>query len=176
MAVDLVRVGEKLIDKEKIYKTIDRILELRCAGESQQEVGLRLGIDRTFISRLETIGEVRKGRRIALVAFPVGNKEEVMEAARRVGIDYALVLTDKERWDFVRDRSGIELFNEVMQIILKLRQYDTVIFAGSDFRVKLAESILGNRVVSLTLGQTPIKGDRYIDPHKLEQVVQELRA
>lgn len=173
--MDLVRVGEKLIDKERIYRIVDRILELRCAGESQQEVGDHLGIDRTFISRLETLGEVRRGKRIALVAFPVENKQELMEAAKRAGIEYVLLFTDEERWAFVKNRSGIELFNEVMQIIIKLGQFDAVIFAGSDFRVKLAETILGNKVIGITLGHSPIKGDRRIDPAKLEEIVDQLK-
>ena len=73
----LLRVGEKIIDRDKIYKAVDDILEMRSRGLSQQEIANRIGLDRTAISRLETLGEVRKGGRIALVGFPIKNCEEI---------------------------------------------------------------------------------------------------
>ncbi|NPV51935.1 MAG: transcriptional regulator [Firmicutes bacterium] len=174
--MDFVRIGEKLIDKERIYKVIDRILEMRCRGGSQQEVADKLGIDRTFISRLETLGEVRKGGRIALVGFPILNKAELEALAREEGVDYVLILTDEERWAFVKNRSGIDLFNEVMALIMKLKHYDSVIFLGSDLRVGLAESILGDRVIPIILGTSPMKEDKYVDPGQIRGIIRELRG
>ena len=48
----------------------------------------RLGVDRTLVCRLESLGEIRKGRRLAVVGFPVLNKEEVRQALEREGVDF----------------------------------------------------------------------------------------
>lgn len=55
----LLRIGDKLINRNKIDRVVDRILHLRTQGLSQQEVAAQVGIDRSVISRLEHMGEVR---------------------------------------------------------------------------------------------------------------------
>ena len=55
------RIGDKLLNRTKLDRIIDRIFELRMSGASQQEVAQRIGCDRTFVSRLEGLAEVRKG-------------------------------------------------------------------------------------------------------------------
>ncbi|HHY92638.1 MAG TPA: transcriptional regulator, partial [Firmicutes bacterium] len=139
--MELTRIGDKVIDRGRLYRVIDRILDLRAAGLSQQEVAQREGTERSFVSRLEALGEVYRGVRIALVGFPIGNKEELLALARAEGVEYTLVMTDAERWQFVRDKSGSELLNEVMQIIAALRGYDVVVFLGSDMRVRVVEAL-----------------------------------
>ena len=166
-----MRIGEKLLDRQRLLKTVEKIVELRGSGLSQQEVADRVGIDRAFVSRLESLGEVRKGARIALVGFPVGNKEELREVAREEGIDFVFLLTDEERWAYLRERSGQEVFNEVMKIITGLKTYDAIIFIGSDMRCGLVESILGERVISVIIGTSPIKGDRHVDPATIREIV-----
>ena len=53
---DLFRIGEKMISPEKLNRIIEQILEQRSRGLSQQEVAVRFGVDRTFVSRLEGLG------------------------------------------------------------------------------------------------------------------------
>jgi transcriptional regulator with XRE-family HTH domain len=169
-----VRIGEKLIDKGRLLNTVERILDLRSNGLSQQETADRVGIDRVFVSRLESLGEVRKGGRVALVGFPVGNKDEVQQIAREEGIDFTLLMDDEERWRYVRERSGIQVLNEIMAIIGKLKSYDVVIFIGSDMRCNLVESILGNRVISIVIGESPIKQDAHINPETIRNIIREI--
>src|SRR5690625_3046923 len=107
--MEIMRIGEKLVSKAKIYRRIERILDLRASGMSQQEVAQQEGIDRTFISRLESLGELRKGGRLALIGFPVENKEELLEIAYREGVEFILLFNDKERWEVVSDLTGPEL-------------------------------------------------------------------
>ena len=123
----LLRIGEKIINRQKIYQVVDEALELRSKGLSQQEVANKVGIDRTVISKLETLGEIRKGGRIALVGFPIKNCSELETIAGQQGIDYCLLMSERERWDYVESKSGVQLFNDIMQIIAMLRQYDVVI-------------------------------------------------
>ena len=67
--MELVRIGDKVVSVPKIERAVREIIELRSKGISQQEVAEKFNTDRTFVSRLESIGEIRKGKRIAVVGF-----------------------------------------------------------------------------------------------------------
>lgn len=173
--MELIRIGEKLICPGRIERTVERILHLRSRGQSQQEVAEQLGIDRTFISRLESLGEVRKGGRLALIGFPIGNKEEIEAVARQEGVDYVLVMTDNERWDFAEKRSGVALANELMVMFSQLRDFNTVIFLGSDMRIKLVEAMLEpGAVLGIELGKSPMQEDIHVDPKELQTLIRSL--
>ncbi|MDK2878922.1 MAG: hypothetical protein PWR06_1638 [Thermoanaerobacteraceae bacterium] len=173
--MDLIRIGDKLISMEKIIESIEEMLKLRQQGLSQAEVAKRFDTDRTFISRLENLGEVRKGKTIALVGFPIKNIDEIRDLAVQEGVDYVLLMTDKERWDFVYEKTGIELLNEVMGLIYKVRQYDVVIIIGSEQRLRLFKALLDKEVVSISIGKSPITQDKYIDPDSLREVIRKLK-
>ncbi|MCK4777826.1 MAG: hypothetical protein KAS39_05555 [Actinomycetia bacterium] len=51
--MEIVRVGKKVISKDKIVNLISKILKLRSNGSTQLEVAKDLGIERSFISHLE---------------------------------------------------------------------------------------------------------------------------
>jgi len=106
---DFRRIGDKLISRERLTALIDEILTLRQAGLSQQETALRIGTDRSFISRLETLGEVRKGASVAVVGLPVANKDEILAVTLREGVDFTFILSEDERWSFLQGKSGFEL-------------------------------------------------------------------
>ncbi len=170
----LLRIGEKIINRQKINQIIDEMFNLRSQGFSQQEVANRVGIDRTVISKLETLGEVRKGGKVALVGFPIENCEELRLMARQEGIDYSLLLSEQERWDFVQKKSGIGLFNTIMEIIATLRNYDIVIILGSNLRIKLMETLLDKEVIGIQIGESPIADNKYVDPERIKGIVQQL--
>ena len=104
--MDLVRIGDKLISFSRIVTTIKEMLDLRQQGLSQAEVAKRFNTDRTFLSRLEGLGEIRKGKTIALIGFPIKNIEELKQVAVEEGVDYSLLMTDRERWDFVQRKAA----------------------------------------------------------------------
>lgn len=173
--MEFVRVGDKLISRGRILRAVDRLLELRVQGLSQAEAGRVVGVDRTFVSRLESLGEVGKGPRVALIGFPVGNRQEVEEVARQEGVEYVLLLTNSERWAYFGERNGIEIANQIMDLISRMKEFDAVIFAGSDMRIHLAEAILGPKVIGLELGTSPIETDRDIDPGFLRELIRQLK-
>ena len=174
--VNLVRIGEKVIDRQRIHRMVDRILELRASGLSQQDVAHELGVDRTLVSRLESLGEVRRGQRLGLVGFPVGNRQELEEVARSEGVDFVWLLTEDERRRFIGERSGAALLNDVMALIARARELDHLIFLGSDMRIRLVEALLGpDRVTGIQIGTSPITEDRYVDPEAIRQVIRQLR-
>lgn len=168
-------MGEKLISRGRIRRAIDHLLELRVQGLSQAEAGRVVGVDRTFVSRLETLGEVGKGPRVALIGFPVGNKTEVEALAQEEGVEYVLLLTNAERYAYFGERSGIDIANQLMDLISRLQEFNAVIFAGSDMRIHLAEAILGPKIIGVELGTSPIETDRNIDLGFLRNLIRQLK-
>ncbi|MCG1012859.1 transcriptional regulator [Tepidanaerobacter sp. GT38] len=173
--MDLIRIGDKLISLSRIATTINEMLELRRQGFSQADVAKKFNTDRTFLSRLESLGEIRKGKTIALVGFPIKNIDEIKQVAAEEGVDFSLLMTDRQRWDFVYEKSGIELLNEVMSIIYKVRQYDVVIILGSDQRLRLFKALLDNEVVPIDLGKSPITQDVYVEPDYLRNIIRTIK-
>ena len=170
-----IRIGDKLINRNKIHKQIDAMLELRMQGFSQQEVAKAYATDRAFVSRGESLGEIRKGGRVAVVAFPISKKEEILTLAAQEGIEFSVVFNDKERWAFLRDKNGVQLFNEVMTIIAKLRESDIVIVAASNLRINLAEAIIDKHVIGITIGESPIEEDKHLEPQLIKDIMQKIK-
>lgn len=171
----LLRIGDKLINRQKIYRVVDQILALRSQGLSQQEAANQLGIDRTVISRLENMGEIRKGKSVALIGFPISNCDELRQIARQEGIDYCLLLTEEQRWKFVQEKSGVELFDSIMRIITAVREKDMVIILGSNMRIKLIETMLDKEVIGIQIGESPIAEDKYVDPGIIKDIISKIR-
>lgn len=169
--MEIIRIGDKLISPRKINETIERILALRQKGLSQQEVADKLQIDRTFISRLESIGEVRKGKTVAIVGFPIENKDEIYQVAAEEGVDFILLLSEQERWAFAQERSGIELLEIVMDLAAQVRQMDTIILIGSDKRIRVMQAFLGREVIPIEIGPSPITQDVRLDPEELRAIL-----
>jgi transcriptional regulator with XRE-family HTH domain len=171
MDTELIRVGNKVISRERLNHLINRILQLRAGGSTQVQVAEKLGVDRSFISHLEGLGEVRVGRRVALLGFPIANIEEVASLAKEVGVDYIYLLSQSERDELGREMSGAEVFNEVMEVMARLVDYDIVVFLGSDWRISLMERIFGSRLIGVSLGKSPLKKSVTVDLKLLEEIL-----
>lgn len=174
--MQLIRIGDKVVNPERIYRMVDRMLELRAQGLSQQEAAEILGVDRTLISRLESVGEMRKGKKIALVGFPVANGPELTEMAAAEGVDFILLMSDRERLDFARSQNGVELLNQVMRLIARARACDAVIFIGSDERLKMVEALVGPHVIGIEIGRSPMTEDVYVSPEKIRNLIRSLKG
>ncbi len=173
--MDFVRIGDKVISRSKVLKIVDKIFSLRSRGWSQQEIADEISTDRSFISRLENLAEVRRGRRIAMVGFPIENKEEIEDIAYKEGVEFTLLLTEKERWSFVQDRSGLEVFDGIMNILSEIRSFDVVIIMASNKRVALVESLLDKEVISVEIGHSPLGKDAYVDPEKIANIIRDMK-
>ena len=170
-----IRIGNKLISTEKLNRIISTILELRVQGYSQSEVANRLNIDRPFISRLETLGEIRKGKRIAVIGFPIANKQELETMLIEEGVEYTLLLTDKERWEFVEGHNGVDLLNSIMKIIAELRAYDVVIAIASNYRINLCQTLLDKEVIGVEIGKSPIEEDKYVSVDEIRDIIKYIK-
>lgn len=172
----LIRIGEKVLSWEKLNREIEKILKFRTNGLTQEEVARKLGIERTFVSRLESLGEIRKGKKIALVGFPIKNKEELLSLAQEIGIDYSLILTQKERFEFVEKKAKLDIFNEIITTITRLIDFDLIIFLGSDKRVDVVEKLFSIQVIGVEIGKSPILEDQYVDPAIILKILKEVKV
>lgn len=175
----IIRIGEKLVSADRIKRLLDRILELRVEGLSQQEVARRLAVDRSFISRLEAIGEIRKGKRIAVIGFPVANRDELAVICHELGLEFVLLMTNRERWELVGEKQALDFFNQVLEIITLLRDFEVLVMATSEKWHRLAEALLDCQIFHLNLGPTPVQQDCQVDPVRfrslLEQVMKDFQ-
>ncbi|KAF1084734.1 hypothetical protein SPSYN_02520 [Sporotomaculum syntrophicum] len=173
--MNIIRVGDKVLNTDRIHRMVDQILQLRHEGLSQQEVADRLGVDRTLVSRLEGLGEIRKGPQVAVIGFPLANARELTEVAQAGGVDFILLMTEEERCNFVQEQNGAALINYIMDVFSQIKSYDSVIFIGSDMRIKMVEAILGPKIIGWEIGISPIKKDCWIDPEQLHKLILHLK-
>jgi len=171
---DLRRIGDKLVSRERILTMVDQVLALREAGLSQQEVAARLGTDRSFISRLEGLGEVRKGGSIALVGFPVANKAELLKVAHDKGIDFTFLLDDQERWSFLEGKSGLELFAEVVNLMEKVQGHQVVVILGHNQPARIMAALAERHAAVFHLAQVESR-EAYFDPAALAALIDQIR-
>ena len=174
--MDIIRIGEKIISIIKINNKVNEILQHRMLGLSQQEVAEKLGVERTFISRLEGLGEIRKGQSIAAIGFPIKNKIEVEKVLKAYGVEYFILMSEEERTVFVNDCSGAQLTNRIIELINKLRSFDIIIVMASDYRNRIARDLLDNRVIEVDIGKSPIKEDVNVNLENLMEILKALKG
>lgn len=174
--MDLIRIGEKVISRQKIDKALDEIIKLRTMGLSQSDVGDRMNIERTFISRLEGLGEIRKGQSIAAVGFPVKNKQEIERTLKEYGVEYCLLMSEQERNEFVSQGNGPQLINYFMELINKFRTYDTIIVMASDYRINTIKDMIDNQIIEIDIGKSPLKEDVTVNIEVLEAILKILKG
>lgn len=171
----LYRIGDKLVSAERVHEEIERILDDREAGATQQEVARHHNVQRSFVSFLETLGEVRRGARVAVVGFPIANGDEVRAAAEKHAVDFVVVLSQAER-ESVEGGSAGAIFNMLLDTLADLRDFDVVVLMASDWRISVIEKILGTEVIGITIGTSPITQDVHIDIDELDSVLEAVMA
>lgn len=173
--MNLHRIGGKIVSEEKLFSAISDILVDRVAGATQEEVAREHHVQRSFVSFLETLGELRRGARIALIAFPVSNSEEIRALGDKYSLDLVLALSQKQR-EAVEAQTGDEVFNMLLDTIAELLDYDTVIICASDRRIPLIKKVLGIDVIGIPIGVSPIREDVEVDLVELESIISGLTA
>lgn len=170
----LLRIGDKIVDRDRLVNIIGEILHRRAIGATQQEVAMAMGLERSFVSHLEGLGEVRRGNRIAVVGFPIANKEELEKVAQSFAVDFVYFLSESERKEYARVKTGADIFNELLELLASLRDYDVVVFLASNKRIDTLAKILDREIVGVSIGNSPIKRDRKVKPELLFDVLSSL--
>jgi hypothetical protein len=173
--VRFFRIGDKVVSRDKLVDQIDAILGDREHGATQHDAASSHGVDRSFVSWLENLGEVRRGKRIALVAFPVANGDEVRRIADEHGIEFVMVLSQSEREGLENGRAD-HIFNLVLDTLAALKDYDQVVVLASDWRVGTIEKILGREVIARNLGPSPLRHDVTVDAGELGDLLDAVTA
>jgi hypothetical protein len=168
--VRLYRIGDKVVSDDKLHDAITAILEERESGATQEDAARAHGVQRAFVSFLETLGEVRRGDKVALVGFPIANAEEVKHLAQAHALDFVLVLSQDER-ESIESGDATRVFNQLLETIAALREYDTLVLIASDWRIRTMESILGTEVIGIPLGVSPLREDVPVDLEELDRVL-----
>ncbi len=164
------RIGDKIVSREKLVEQITGILRDRERGATQADTAATHGVERSFVSWLETLGEVRRGRRVALIAFPVANGDEVKALAQARGVEFILVLSQSER-ESLEGAPADQVFNRVLETLATLKDFDVLVLLASDWRIGTIEKILGREVVAVNLGPSPLRSDVAVDLKELEDVL-----
>jgi phosphoglycolate phosphatase-like HAD superfamily hydrolase len=164
------RIGDKVVGRDKLVDRIEAILVDRESGATQHEAAAAHGVDRSFVSWLETVGEVRRGARVAFVAFPVANVTDVRRVCDEHGVDFSLVISQAEREGFETGRAD-EVFNLVLDTLADLKDYDVVVIFASTKRTGTIEKILGREVIARPLGPSPLRHDVEVDLAELSDLL-----
>lgn len=168
----LYRIGDKVVSEEKLSDSISRILSDRESGATQEEAAKTHGVARSFVSLLESLGEIRRGARVALIAFPVANGDELHSLADKYSLDVALVLSQSQREDVEHD-SGSDIFNNLLDTMAELVAFETLIICASDWRIETFQKIFNNeQIIGVTIGESPLREDVVVDIDELESVIQ----
>ena len=172
--MDIYRIGDKLISQKKVLSALEKMIKLRSQGKSQHEVADIMGVDRSFISRLETLGELRKAKQIGVVGFPIRNKNEIQKMLAARGIQQTLLMSEAERTSFVEGKPGTDIVNEMTELIQQFRMFDTVIVLASDMRTKWIDSLLNCQTILVDIGASPLTDDVYVEPERIIEILDHL--
>lgn len=164
------RIGDKVVGHDKLVDAIEAVLRDREAGATQAEAATAHGVDRSFVSWLENLGEVRRGKRVAFIAFPVANVDAVRRVLDAHGVEFSMVVSQAEREGFEAGRADA-VFNLVLDVLADLKDYDTVIIFASTKRTGAIEKILGREVIARPLGPSPLRHDVEVDLDELSDLL-----
>ena len=167
---EMIRIGGKVISRDKLFSSIDQLLTERSKGATQAEVARHAGVSRSFVSNLETLGEVRHGARIALIAFPVSNGDELRKLAEEFSLDFVLTFSQDER-SRAELGEARDMLNHLLDTLVELNDYSAVIVLASDWRVQTMKRLLDSDVIGIELGTSPLEHDVEVDTDHLRSIL-----
>ncbi|GFR35631.1 hypothetical protein [Thermobrachium celere] len=112
-----------------------------------------------------------RGGDIAVIGFPIKNKDEIEEVLRSFNIEYILLMNEEERQSFIKKQGGKELLESVLKIISDVRKYKHCVIIGSNMRVKVLSKLLDSQVYTIDIGESPLKNDVYVDPQRVLDII-----
>lgn len=133
-----IKIGDKIISMERASSLIDKIFDLRSNGSTQEEVAKMLGVERSFISHPEGLGEVRKSKEIALIGSSLADIAKVEQTAAGLGIEHVFL-----------NRDGTARIEDALQVLALLRNIDFIIFLGPVKEHRLLETVLDKKIIGI---------------------------
>lgn len=143
-----IKIGDKIISLDRASDLIDRIFDMRSNGSTQEEVAKTLGVERSFISHLEGIGEIRKSKEIAFIGSGVKDPAAVKQIVHGLNFEHVFINND-----------GRALIGEALAVLSKLKEIDFIIFLGPETEHKLLESVLDKKIIGISPEKESVLGD-----------------
>ncbi len=135
-----IKIGDKVISLERANVLVSKIFDLRSNGSTQEEVAKLLGVERSFISHLEGLGEIRKSKEIALIGSGVAHPKKVETQARELGVDHVYL-----------NNNGMARIEDALQILAMLKDIDFIVFLGPVAEHRLLQVVLDKKIIGLPL-------------------------
>ncbi len=135
-----IKIGDKVISVERARELIEKIFDLRSEGSTQEEVAQMLGVERTFISRLEGIGEIRRSKEIALVCSGVSDEQKTRATAEDLGVDF-----------FYLNGKKNTAMKDILWMLDRIKDIDYVVFLGHRDELALLEQVLDKKIAFIPL-------------------------
>jgi len=167
---DLYRIGGKVVSRDKLAVAVDALLSDRSQGATQAEAARAAGVSRSFVSNLESLGEVRHGARVGLIAFPVSNGAALRELAEHYSVDFVLTFSQDER-ERAEGGDARDMFNRLLDTLAELSDYAAVVVLASDWRIETFKRVMDVDVIGIELGVSPLEHDVEADLEHVETVL-----
>jgi transcriptional regulator with XRE-family HTH domain len=135
-----IKIGDKIISMDRASTLIDKIFAMRSSGSTQEEVAKQLGVERSFISHLEGIGEVRKSKEIAFIGSGVADAGRVESMVSDLNFEHVFINAD-----------GTAHIEDALGVLAILKEIDFIVFLGPATERKLLETVLEKKIVGITL-------------------------
>jgi hypothetical protein len=85
-----------------------------------------------------------------------------------------MILNNRERWELVGGKQALDFFNQMLEIVARLRGFDILVLLTSERWYRLAEALLDLQIVYIGLGATPVEEDRQVDPEQFRRVLEQV--
>lgn len=135
-----IKIGDKIISVERARQLIEKVFYLRSGGSTQEEVAEMLGVERSFISHLEGIGEVRRSKRMALIGSGVDNEKQIHAEAEDLGIDFV----------FLSGKKNLAM-REILYMLNEISDLDFIVYIGPSDELDLLEKVLDTKIIGIPL-------------------------
>jgi hypothetical protein len=168
----LIKVGNKLISWEKISSAINEILQRRSTGATQQEVASDFGIERVFISYLESIGAIQRNQSLAVVCWLIDNLAEVSNLVGSYGVEMFNLVPNSTSLSHIEVN---DICRYVIEVLAKVKKFQALIVIGDRSQVELFREITDQDVYAVRLIRTTrAKGARLANISGLERILRAL--
>lgn len=164
--MEFVRIGRKIVNRRKIISLVKEMLKKRSKGATQAEVASSFGVERAFVSYLEGLGEVRRGKSVAIFGFNIENKKEVEQIAGECGVDYTYLTQGKD----------LPNSQETLSLLTRLKDFDVVVGINGGKENRAVEKILGREIISVPISQNSSASEKQVALAELKKALVSLTS
>ena len=118
------------------------------------------------------MGEIRKGKKIAVVGFNIKNKDEIEKVALGSGVELIRLFGEKGKENLIKGKNGEDILDSAFKVFAELANFDLIVFMASKKRVRKAEKIFGKRIYGFVEGRDKNTEEIFIHPEKFKAILE----